>query len=105
MGDSINNEDAHASAISAPAPACLESGTSLCALIMGGLTLAIFWRRTCADCAPNSGSARRALAHECGINRTYLSAVERAEGNVSINKIARIAKGHRVEPWTRLRDN
>ncbi len=49
--------------------------------------------------------SQEALAHECGINRTYLSAVERAERYVSIDNIARIAKGHRVEPWTRLRDN
>ncbi len=37
------------------------------------------------------GLSQEALAHECGINRTYLSAVERAERNVSIDNIARIA--------------
>jgi transcriptional regulator with XRE-family HTH domain len=46
-----------------------------------------------------------ALAHECGINRTYLSAVERAERNVSIDNIARIAKGLRVEAFTLLQDS
>jgi transcriptional regulator with XRE-family HTH domain len=51
------------------------------------------------------GLSQEALAHECGINRTYLSAVERAERNVSIDNIARIAKGLGVEPWTLLRDN
>ena len=35
---------------------------------------------------------RGSLAHECGINRTYLSAVERSERNVSIDNIARIAR-------------
>jgi transcriptional regulator with XRE-family HTH domain len=51
------------------------------------------------------GLSQEALAHESGINRTYLSAVERAERNVSIDNIARIAKGLRVEPWTLLREN
>jgi transcriptional regulator with XRE-family HTH domain len=49
------------------------------------------------------GLSQEALAHECGMNRTYLSAVERAERNVSIDNIARIAKGLRVEPWTLLK--
>ncbi len=50
------------------------------------------------------GLSQEALAHECGINRTYLSAVERAERNVSIDNIGRIATGLGVEPWTLLRD-
>ncbi|MGC1862268.1 MAG: helix-turn-helix domain-containing protein [Methylocella sp.] len=51
------------------------------------------------------GLSQEALAHECGINRTYLSAVERAERNVSIDNIGRIATGLGVEPWTLLQDN
>ena len=50
------------------------------------------------------GLSQEALAHECGINRTYLSGVERSERNVSVDNIARIAKGLRVEPWKLLRD-
>ena len=50
------------------------------------------------------GLSQEALAHESGMNRTYLSAVERAERNVSIDNIARIAKGLRVAPWTLLKD-
>ena len=46
----------------------------------------------------------RALANESGLNRTYLSSVERSERNVSIDNIARIAKGLRVDPWTLLKD-
>ena len=42
--------------------------------------------------------------HECGINRTYLSSVERSERNVSIDNIGRIAEGLGVEAWTLLRD-
>ena len=50
------------------------------------------------------GVSQEALAHECGIHRTYLSSVERSERNVSIDNIARIAKGLRVEPWLLLKD-
>jgi DNA-binding XRE family transcriptional regulator len=50
------------------------------------------------------GLSQEALAHESGINRTYLSAVERSERNISIDNIARIAKGLRVEAWTLLKD-
>ena len=48
---------------------------------------------------------QEALAYDCGINRTYLSAVERSERNVSIDNIARIAKGLGVEPWKLLKDD
>jgi transcriptional regulator with XRE-family HTH domain len=48
--------------------------------------------------------SQEALAHECGINRTYLSAVERSERNISIDNIARIAKGLEVDAWKLLKD-
>jgi transcriptional regulator with XRE-family HTH domain len=51
------------------------------------------------------GLTQEALAYDCGINRTYLSAVERAERNVSIDNVARIAKGLQVEPWKLLKDD
>jgi transcriptional regulator with XRE-family HTH domain len=51
------------------------------------------------------GLSQEALAFDCGINRTYLSAVERTERNVSIDNIARIAKGLEVEPWKLLKDD
>lgn len=51
------------------------------------------------------GLSQEALAHECGINRTYLSAIERSERNISIDNIARIAKGLKVEPWRLLRED
>jgi transcriptional regulator with XRE-family HTH domain len=50
------------------------------------------------------GLTQEALAHAAGLNRTYLSAVERAERNVSIDNIGRIAKALKVEAWTLLRD-
>jgi transcriptional regulator with XRE-family HTH domain len=51
------------------------------------------------------GLSQEALAFECGMNRTYLSAVERAERNVSIDNIARIASGLQIEAWKLLKDN
>jgi transcriptional regulator with XRE-family HTH domain len=51
------------------------------------------------------GLSQEALAHESGINRTYLSAVERSERNVSIDNIARIARGLGVEAWKLLKDD
>ncbi len=50
------------------------------------------------------GLSQETLALECGLNRTYLSAIERAERNVSIDNIARIATGLGVEPWVLLKD-
>lgn len=50
------------------------------------------------------GLSQEALAHESGINRTYLSAIERSERNVSIDNIARIAKGLHIESWKLLKD-
>ena len=49
------------------------------------------------------GLSQEALAHECGINRTYLSSVERSERNLSIDNIARIAEGLQVDPWKLLK--
>jgi transcriptional regulator with XRE-family HTH domain len=52
-----------------------------------------------------SGLTQEALAHDCGINRTYLSSVERSERNVSIDNIARIARGLDIEPWRLLKED
>lgn len=49
------------------------------------------------------GLSQEELAHESGINRTYLSSVERSERNVSIDNVARIAEGLGVEPWKLLK--
>jgi transcriptional regulator with XRE-family HTH domain len=51
------------------------------------------------------GLSQEALAYECGINRTYLSAIERAERNISIDNIARIAEGLQIDPWKLLKDS
>jgi transcriptional regulator with XRE-family HTH domain len=49
--------------------------------------------------------SQEALAHESGINRTYLSGVERSERNVSIDNIARIALGLKVKACVLLDDS
>jgi transcriptional regulator with XRE-family HTH domain len=50
------------------------------------------------------GLSQEALADEIGIDRTYCGSVERAERNVSIDNVARIAKALAVEPWQLLKD-
>jgi hypothetical protein len=52
--------------------------------------------------AANLGSPR---CHHRFINRTYLSGVERSERNVSIDDIARIARGLKVKAWSLLDDS
>jgi transcriptional regulator with XRE-family HTH domain len=51
-----------------------------------------------------NGLTQEALAHDSGINRTYLSSVERSERNVSIDNIGRIAQGLGVDAWKLLKD-
>jgi transcriptional regulator with XRE-family HTH domain len=51
------------------------------------------------------GFSQEAPAHECGINRTYLSGVERSERDVSIDNIARIARGLKVKAQVLLNDS
>jgi transcriptional regulator with XRE-family HTH domain len=49
------------------------------------------------------GISQEALSHESGINRTYVSSVERCERNVSIDNIEKIAKGLKTEVWKLLK--
>jgi transcriptional regulator with XRE-family HTH domain len=44
------------------------------------------------------------LAEEAGLNRTYLSAVERSEQNISIDNLYRVATGLGVESWELLKE-
>jgi len=50
------------------------------------------------------GLSQEALAHESGVDRSYVSSIERAKRNVSIDNVARIAKALAVEPWKLLKD-
>lgn len=46
--------------------------------------------------------SQEALAWECGLDRTYVSAVERSRWNVSLSNIEAIAKALGVQPWVLL---
>ena len=50
------------------------------------------------------GLSQEALAYESGVDRTYVSSIERGERGVSIDIVTRIAKALAVEPWTLLKD-
>ncbi|QWQ12956.1 helix-turn-helix domain-containing protein [Ralstonia solanacearum] len=49
------------------------------------------------------GWSQERLALECGLDRTYVSAVERSRWNVSLSNIEAIAKALEVQPWTLLK--
>lgn len=49
------------------------------------------------------GWSQEFLANETGLNRTYLSAVERSEQNISIDNLYRVAEGFGVEAWILLK--
>jgi transcriptional regulator with XRE-family HTH domain len=38
-----------------------------------------------------AGLSQEAFAHECGLHRTYIGAVERSEKNISIDSMEKIA--------------
>ena len=46
--------------------------------------------------------SQEALAFDSGINRTYVSDVERGLRNVSMDNISRLAKALGVKPWQLL---
>lgn len=49
------------------------------------------------------GWSQEALALECGLDRTYVSAVERSRWNVSLSNIQAMAEALGVRPWTLLK--
>jgi transcriptional regulator with XRE-family HTH domain len=49
------------------------------------------------------GWSQEALALECGLDRTYVSAVERSRWNVSLSNIDAFAKALEVQPWLLLK--
>lgn len=49
------------------------------------------------------GWSQERLAHECDLDRTYVSAVERCTWNISLGNIEKIATALNVEVWTLLK--
>jgi len=48
------------------------------------------------------GWSQEQLAHEAGVHRTFVGAVERSERNISLDNIERLARALGVEPSTLL---
>lgn len=49
------------------------------------------------------GWSQEALALECGLDRTYVSGVERSRWNVSLSNLDTFARALGVSPWMLLR--
>ncbi|AXG12144.1 helix-turn-helix domain-containing protein [Intrasporangium calvum] len=45
-----------------------------------------------------SGLSQESMAHRCGLHRTYYSAIERGERNVSLLNLLKLARGLSVDP-------
>jgi transcriptional regulator with XRE-family HTH domain len=50
------------------------------------------------------GLSQEALAFEAGINRTYVSDIERGTRNVSLDNISRLAKALGVPAWSLIKE-
>ena len=49
------------------------------------------------------GVSQEAFADDCGLHRAYIGAIERAERNVSLDNIERLAKGLGVQGFELLK--
>jgi len=51
----------------------------------------------------NQGRSQEALAMECGLDRTYVSAIERSRWNISLSNIEALAHALGVQAWELLK--
>ena len=49
------------------------------------------------------GLSQEALAHEAGVDRAYMSAIERSVNSATLDMVEKIAKVLEVEPWILLK--
>lgn len=64
--------------------------------LRGVLAWQLRWRRV------EKGWSQERLALECGLDRTYVSAVERSQWNVSLSNIEKLALALGAQPWQLL---
>lgn len=43
------------------------------------------------------------LAEQCRLHRTYIGAIERAEGNITLDTLDKVAKALRMQPFELVR--
>ena len=53
----------------------------------------------------NAGMSQERLGHECNLDRTFISSVERGIRNISIDNVERIASALQIDPRDLLNPN
>jgi len=68
-----------------------------------GGTLRVIFARHVRERRKGLGVSQETLADECGLHRTYIGSIERAERNVSLDNIEKIAKALGAPAWELLK--